>query len=151
MIDFNRFLKMNPLTLMKKIIGFEEIYTIAYRNRDGHTLLDSDLLKFEAMPYSNTFWYADPILVSYRGESYLLLESYDMRTKLGSIAYARFDAAGKLSAPEIIIQEVEETKRYWIYFAEIVLSRTRVALVSPVPRTGAASPALFQVAPSSET
>lgn len=105
MIDVNRFLKMNPLTLMKKIIGFEEIYTIAYRNRDGKTLLDSDLLEFEAMPYSNTFWYADPILVSYRGESYLLLESYDMRTKLGSIAYAQFDAAGKLSAPQIIIQE----------------------------------------------
>lgn len=105
MIDFNRFLKMNPLTLMKKIIGFEEIYTIAYRNRDGHTLLDSDLLKFDRMPYSSTYWYADPILVSYRGESYLFLESYDMRTKLGSIAYAKFDGAGKLSAPQIIIRE----------------------------------------------
>ena len=34
MIDFNRFLKMNPWKLMKKISGFEEIYTIAYRKRE---------------------------------------------------------------------------------------------------------------------
>lgn len=105
MIDFNRFLKMNPWKLMKKIIGFEEIYTIAYRNRGEHTLLDSDLLKFDRLPYSNTYWYADPILISYQGESYLFLESYDMRTNLGSIAYAKFDEEGKLSAPKIVIQE----------------------------------------------
>ena len=105
MIDVNRFLKMNPLMLMKKIIGFEEIYTIAYRKRDGKTLLDSDLLSFDRMPYSNTYWYADPILVSYEGESYLFMESFDMRTNLGSIAYAKFDEGGKLSEPQIIIQE----------------------------------------------
>lgn len=105
MIDFNRFLKMSPLRLMKKIVGFEEIYTIAYRNRDEHTLLDSDLLSFDRMPYSNTYWYADPILVSHNGESFLFLESYDMRTQLGSIAYAKFDASGKLSEPKIVIRE----------------------------------------------
>ena len=105
MIDFNRFLKMNPWKLMKKIIGFEEIYTIAYRKREGQTLLEGDLLQFDRMPYSNTYWYADPILVSHQGESYLFLESFDMRTNLGSIAYAKFGADGKLSAPQIIIQE----------------------------------------------
>lgn len=105
MIDVNRFLKMNPFTLMKKVVGFEEIYTIAYRKRDGKTLMDSDLLSFRRMPYSNTYWYADPILVSYEGESYLFMESFDMRTNLGSIAYAKFDADGKLSEPQIIIQE----------------------------------------------
>ena len=105
MNQFQRALKMNPLRLLKKILCFEEIYTIGYRNRDGHTLLDSDRLSFDRIPYDEHFWYADPILVSYRGSDYLLMESFDLRTQLGSIACARFDGTGKLSAPRIIIQE----------------------------------------------
>lgn len=105
MNQFQRALKMNPLRLLKKIFCFEEIYTIAYRSRDGHTLLDSDLLSFDRIPYHDDYWYADPILVPYRGKTYLLMESFDMRTQLGSIACAEFDEEGKLSEPEIIIQE----------------------------------------------
>lgn len=105
MNQLQRALKMNPFRLLKKVFCFEEIYTIAYRSRDGHTLLDSDLLTFDRIPYDDTFWYADPILVSYQGNTYLLMESFDMRTQLGSIAYAQFDEAGKLSKPRIIIQE----------------------------------------------
>lgn len=105
MNQFERALKMNPIRLLKKIFCFEEIYTIAYRNRDGHTLLDSDLLSFDRIPYDDTFWYADPIVVSYRGETYLFMESFDMRNQLGSIACARFDEDGKLSKPQVILQE----------------------------------------------
>ena len=105
MNQLKRALKMDPLRLLKKIFCFEEIYTIAYRSRDGHTLLDSELLSFDRIPYDDTFWYADPILVCCRGEEYLFMESFDMRTQLGSIALARFDENGKLSAPEVILQE----------------------------------------------
>jgi hypothetical protein len=105
MNQFQRALKMNPVRLMKKIFCFEEIYTIAYRNRDGHTLLDSELLSFDRIPFDENYWYADPILVSRNGKEYLLMESFDMRTQLGSIACAEFDASGKLSAPRVIIQE----------------------------------------------
>ena len=107
MNQFKRALKMNKIRLLKKIFCFEEIYTIAYRNRNrnGKTLLDSDLLDFNRIPYSDTFWYADPILVSYQGAEYLFMESFDMRTQLGSIALAKFDEAGKLSEPQVIIQE----------------------------------------------
>jgi len=105
MNQFKRALKMNPLRLLKKIFCFEEIYTIAYRSRDGHTLLDSDLLSFDRIPYDDTFWYADPILVSHQENEYLFMESFDMRTQLGSIACARFDETGRLSAPRVILQE----------------------------------------------
>lgn len=105
MNQLQRALKMNPLRLLKKIFCFEEIYTIAYRSRDGRTLLDSDLLSFDRIPYDDTFWYADPILTEYRGHTYLLMESFDMRTQLGSIACAWFDEAGKLSRPKVILQE----------------------------------------------
>lgn len=105
MNQFERALKMNPFRLLKKICCFEEIYTIAYRRRDSHTLLDSDLLPFERIPYSDTYWYADPILVSHGGNTYLFMESFDMRTQLGSIACARFEETGKLSEPQVIIRE----------------------------------------------
>ena len=105
MNQLQRALKMNPIRLMKKIFCFEEIYTIAYRNRDGHTLLDSDLLSFDRIPFDENYWYADPILVSHGGKDYLLMESFDMRTQLGSIACSEFDAAGRLSEPRVIIQE----------------------------------------------
>lgn len=105
MNQLKRALKMNPLRLLKKIFCFEEIYTIAYRTRDEHTLLDSDLLSFDRIPYDDTFWYADPILTSYQGNTYLFMERFDMRTQLGSIACAQFDENGKLSKPQVIIQE----------------------------------------------
>lgn len=105
MNQLQRALKMNPLRLLKKIACFEEIYTIAYRRRNGQTLLDSEQLRFDRIPYDDTFWYADPILVTYRGQEYLLMESFDMRTQLGSIACSRFDEAGRLSQPKVILQE----------------------------------------------
>ena len=105
MNQLQRALKMNPLRLLKKIACFEEIYTIAYRRRDGKTLMDADLLSFDRIPYDDIFWYADPILLEYQGNDYLLMESFDMRTQLGSIACARFDETGKLSAPKVILQE----------------------------------------------
>lgn len=105
MSQLERIQQMGLMRLLKKIACFEEIYTIAYRRRDGHTLRDSDLLAFDRIPYDDTFWYADPILTTYRGEEVLLMESFDMRTQLGSIACARFGKDGKLSKPQVIIQE----------------------------------------------
>lgn len=105
MHQLERALKMNPIRLLKKIVCFEEVYTIGYRNRDGHTLLDRDLLSFSRIPYHDTFWYADPIMTNYRGRTYLFMERFDMRTQLGSIACAEFDDAGNLSEPRLILQE----------------------------------------------
>lgn len=100
-----RILKMKPGRVLKKICCFEEIYTIAYRNRDGYTLLDSELLSFSRIPYNDDFWYADPIMLSYRDNTYLFMESFDTRTQLGTIACAQFDDDGVLSEPQVIIQE----------------------------------------------
>jgi hypothetical protein len=105
MNQLQRALKMNPFRLMKKIFCFEEIYTIGYRKRDGHTLLDGEMLSFDRIPFDENYWYADPILVAHGGKEYLLMESFDMRTQLGSIACSVFQDDGKLSEPRIIIQE----------------------------------------------
>lgn len=121
MNQFQRALKMNPRRLLKKVFCFEEIYTIGYRNRDGHTLLDSELLQFNRIPYNNTYWYADPILTEYQDNTYLLMESFDMRTQLGSIACARFDQDGNLSQPKVIIQEDYHMSFPMVFFWKDVL------------------------------
>lgn len=105
MSQFKRALKMKPSRLLKKIFCCEEIYTIGYRNRNGKTLMDSDLLEFNRIPYNDNYWYADPILVSWQGKEYLFMEIFDMCTQLGSIACAEFDEKGNLAEPKTIIQE----------------------------------------------
>ena len=74
------------------------------------------MLHFDRIPYSDTFWYADPILVTYEGRDYLLMESFDMRTQQGSIACAEFDTEGRLSRPEVIIQETYHMSFPMVFF-----------------------------------
>ena len=105
MNQLKRAFKMNKIRLLKKIFCFEEIYTIGYRKREGQTLLDSDLLQFERIPFNDRYWYADPIMVPYEGETYLFMESFDMITQKGTIALSRFGEDGILSEPKVIIEE----------------------------------------------
>lgn len=105
MNQLKRALKMNKIQLLKKILCFEEIYTIGYRKRQGQTLLDSDLLQFERIPFNDRYWYADPIMVPYEGKTYLFMESFDMITQKGTIALSWFGEDGILSEPKVIIEE----------------------------------------------
>lgn len=105
MNQLKRAFKMNKIRLLKKIFCFEEIYTIGYRKREGQTLLDSDLLQFNRIPFNDRYWYADPIMVPHEGETYLFMESFDMITQKGSIALSRFGEDGILSEPKVIIEE----------------------------------------------
>ena len=105
MNQLKRALKMNKIRLLKKILCFEEIYTIGYRKREGQTLLDSDLLRFNRIPFNDRYWYADPIMVPHEGETYLFMESFDMITQKGTIALSRFGEDGILSEPKVIIEE----------------------------------------------
>ena len=68
MNQFKRALKMDAGRLIKKVCCFEEIYTIAYRKRNGKSLLNSSQLPFLHVPYNDNFWYADPIVTSYNND-----------------------------------------------------------------------------------
>jgi len=105
MNQLKRALKMNKIKLLKKIFCFEELYTIGYRKREGKTLLDSDLLSFNRIPFDGRYWYADPIMITHEGSDYLFMESFDMYTQKGSIALSRFGEDGILTKPRVIIEE----------------------------------------------
>lgn len=105
MNQIKRILKMNPVRFLKKVFCFEELYTIGYRKREGKTLLDSDLLSFNRIPFDGRYWYADPIMITHEGSDYLFMESFDMYTQKGSIALSRFGEDGILTKPQVIIEE----------------------------------------------
>lgn len=96
---------MDAVRLIKKVCCFEEIYTIAYRRRDGKSLLNNSGLSFFRVPYHDDFWYADPIILSYEADTYLFAECFDMRTQKGMIGCAKFDGDGYLSEFSPVIEE----------------------------------------------
>lgn len=105
MNQLKRILKMHPARVLKKLCCFEEIYTIAYRKREGKSLADADHLSFKTVPYHNDYWYADPILIAVHDTDYLFAECFDMRTQKGMIGCAKFDRHGQLSDFEPVIEE----------------------------------------------
>lgn len=103
--QIKRVLKMSPGKVIKKLCCYEEIYTIAYRPRENKSLWDSEQLSFTPVPYHDDFWYADPIMITHNGDTYLFAECFDMRTQKGVLGCALFDEAGNLSGFRSIIEE----------------------------------------------
>ena len=94
-----RFLKLRPIVLFKKIVGYEEIYTIGIR-RAG-----SADTAYRCIPYSKNYWYADPLTFEYKGRPYLFTEAFDRKKSIGSIAVSAIDRKGHISKPQVIIKE----------------------------------------------
>lgn len=91
----------------KKIIGFDEVYTILYRS-----CTDNDLPVFEGMQYAykrfhddRNFWYADPILYVQNGQPVIFMEAYIYQKQKGCIACSVLDDNGSFSAPQVILEE----------------------------------------------
>ena len=93
--------------LIKKIIGFEEIYTVAVRKADNSTicLLNDTEKAFVPVPYAKDFWYADPFLMRWNDRDYLLVEAFDQKEEKGVIAVAEIEAALKGDGFQTVISE----------------------------------------------
>lgn len=93
--------------LIKKIIGYEEIYTVAVRKADNSTtcLLNNTEKAFVPLPYLKDFWYADPFLMRWKGRDYLLVEAFDQKEEKGVIAVSEIGAALKGDTFQTVISE----------------------------------------------
>ena len=91
-MDLKKRIKQIPLhRLVKKVLGFDEIYTIAYRKRNDGIILDSLNREFSIIPYSDKYWYADPIAFTKNGEDYLFVEKFDRKKQKGRIAFSELN------------------------------------------------------------
>lgn len=84
------------LDSLKKIAGYEEIFTCAFRKR-GETI-------FHHLPYSGSYWYADPILMEVDHIHYVFMEVFDRKRQKGLIGYSTLDG-GCMSSPRIVLEE----------------------------------------------
>ena len=81
--------------IIKKILGYKEIYAIGVKKDNG---LYKQILK------DNNYWYADPILQEYNNQIYLFVEKYDIKNKKGRIAYSKYEN-GEFKTTIDIIEE----------------------------------------------
>lgn len=84
------------LDTIKKIAGFEEIFTCAFR-KHGETV-------FHHLPYSRSYWYADPILVKDGQKNYVFMEIFDRKRQKGLIGYSMIQEE-HMTSPRIILEE----------------------------------------------
>ena len=92
-----RLLQLPPKRLLKKLMGFEEVYTIAIKPK-GESI-------FNSIPYSSRYWYADPIVFQHGNADYLFAEAYDRKTGKGAIAVATMNEEPEEINFKVIIEE----------------------------------------------
>ena len=102
-MNIKRLLEIPKGRLIKKIIGFDEIYTVAIRRCGDKSLPQGGVdTPFIPIEYSEEFWYADPILFSWQGSDYLFVEEYDRRIARGQIAVSEINGNQSLKFKTII-------------------------------------------------
>lgn len=105
-MNVKRLLEIPKKRLLKKICGYDEIYTVALRKCEGKTLPEANTdMPFIPITYSKDFWYADPILFSYQGLDFLFVEEYDRKLCKGQIAVALVSDSPKDMLFKTIIKE----------------------------------------------
>lgn len=105
-MNFKRLLEIPKGRLIKKIFGYDEIYTIALRCCDDKSLPEGNTQKpFAPISYSEKYWYADPLLFSWQGRDYLFVEEFDRKKSKGQIAVAEVVDLSKRMVFKSIIAE----------------------------------------------
>ncbi|RKM61479.1 hypothetical protein D6855_06185 [Butyrivibrio sp. CB08] len=79
--------KMNPSVALRKFLSFDEVFTIAYRKRGKYILPKEGIAEFEQISTDKHYWYADPILFTKDGKSFLFMELFDKKAGRGKMAY----------------------------------------------------------------
>lgn len=93
--------------IAKKIAGFDEIYTIAYRkiSPNASSLYMGGKHELIKIADSKKYWYADPMLFHFGADTCLFMEAFEYKKQKGRIAYSKLLSDGTFSRPEIIIEE----------------------------------------------
>lgn len=86
--------KMNKSVVIRKLFSFDEVFTVGYRRRKNDILPVSGFGEFDLVFTDKNYWYADPILFTDNGVSYLFIELFDKKADRGKIAYCTLTDQG---------------------------------------------------------
>lgn len=78
-----------------KMLGYESVFTCGYRTKGTNNA-------FLTLPYSKRYWYADPLAITYKKNTYVFMEAFDRKVHLGRIAYSRLTDNGWGDIHEVI-------------------------------------------------
>lgn len=97
---------MGGIIALQKLIGYEAVFTCAYRKKGTHALWEEGGTEepFTVMDKNREFWFADPLLIEYQSKTVLFLEAFERKTGMGRIACAIIDN-GEVGIPKVIIKE----------------------------------------------
>lgn len=104
-MNLKRLAQIPKERLLKKLLGFDEIFTIALREKRGGTLLGESDGPFRPIAYSAKYWYADPITFCHEDRQYLFAEEYDRDTLKGQLAVAVLEPNSEHVTFRTILQE----------------------------------------------
>lgn len=104
-MNLKRLMQIPKARLLKKLLGFDEIFTVALREGADGALLREAERPFMPIAYSSKYWYADPITFCHEGKEYLFVEEYDRDTLKGQLAAAVLEPNGGNVAFHTILQE----------------------------------------------
>ena len=85
-MELSRIFKIPRNRLLKKLFGYDEIYTIGVRSTKTGDIFKCNDLNFDVIKYSSQYWYADPLIYEYNEQVYLFAEMYDRKSFKGNIA-----------------------------------------------------------------
>lgn len=92
----------------QKLLGYEAIFSCAFCKREPGCELyrpgQNGNKKFEILPHSADYWFADPLLWEQDGKEVVFLERVDRKTGIGCIACADI-TDGLWTVPKPVIQE----------------------------------------------
>lgn len=94
-MNLKRLMEIPKGRLVKKLLGFDEIYTVALREGNAGGLLGEPERPFLPIAYSSKYWYADPITFRCAGRDYLFCEEFDRDAQRGQIAAACLEDGAK--------------------------------------------------------
>lgn len=92
---------------IKKLMGYEAIFTWAFRKRTVGKELYQEQESGEAFivfPHSDRYWYADPLIYEYNNKEAVFMECMDRKKKRGSIGVIEMNE-DTATSPRIVIEE----------------------------------------------
>lgn len=104
-----KYKKLGLILGLKKMFGYEAIFTWAYRKKtEGKELYSrkESQIPFTIWSHSEKYWYADPLIYEYQNCEAVFMECFDRRKGKGSIGVKILtDTDNKGSQPRIVIEE----------------------------------------------
>lgn len=91
--------------MLKQTGLYAESWNVAWRKRNGNTILDNLVTEFNVVPNSKIYWAADPFVFERLGETYIFAELYDYKKRRGTLGYCKLQNNKPTKWKQVIVED----------------------------------------------